>query len=135
MKQDVVFVSAEESISLHARVLDISLEEAGADVRDIGLLDSAIHRPRQLHFYAGVDIPALAATLLWGVVTNHAFHDGNKRTAWAVTQYFLRQNGYILPSGGESVRLVLQIARGRRDVEQVERWIRTCLSPVHNEPG
>jgi death on curing protein len=130
LAQEIVFVSVEESINLHAFVLETSLEDATADVRDVGLLDSAIHRPRQLFFYEDADIPSLAATLLWGIVKNHAFYDGNKRTAWAVTQYFLSQNGYILPSGGGSVRLVLNVALGRRSIDQVKGWIRLRIEPL-----
>jgi death on curing protein len=91
-----------------------------------------LNRPRLRRFYEGeeVDLAALAATLLWGIVKNHAFYDGNKRTAWVVTQYFLYQNGYTLPYGSHSTRLVLSIALGRRSVDEVEGWIRKRLEPA-----
>ena len=129
------FLVVDDAIRLHAFAIGIDPVDAPDNVRDIGLLKSALTRPEQLHYYEGADLPALAATLLWGLVLNHPFYDGNKRTGWFLTQAFLYRNGFELEPDSGAVRLVLQIARGRRDVEQVERWIRTCLSPVHNEPG
>ncbi len=130
MTQDVMFVSVEDAVKLHAFVLSLDEEHAAANVRDKGLLESALNRPKHLYFYEEAEIPALAATLLWGVVTNHAFYDGNKRTGWAVTQFFLSRNGLILRSGEGSVRLVLGIAMNRRNLDQVEEWIRHNLEPL-----
>ena len=129
-EEEFEFPSVEGVIVLHASVIGKHPDEAPANVMNMGLLESAVNRPRQRFFYESADLPALAATLLWGVVNNHPFYDGNKRTAWVTTEYFLYQNGYILPPGGESIRLVLNIALGRRSVEEVEEWIRHRLEPA-----
>lgn len=65
-------------------------------VRDIGLLDSALHRPRSS--FAGVEpyegVPAKAAALMHSLLRNHALVDGNKRLAWLATVVFLDLNGF-----------------------------------------
>lgn len=127
MDEAFAFLSVEEVVYLHAFVVGIHPDSAQRNVRDVGLLESALNRPRQLYFYEGAGLPSLAATLLWGIVQNHAFFDGNKRTAWLATQAFLYRNGYELPTDGNSTRLVLSIALGRRSVDQVESWIQRRL--------
>jgi len=63
-------------------------------VRDIGLLESALARPRNAFAYGEDDLVILAVTLMDGVSRAHAFEQGNKRTAFAVMRLFLRANGY-----------------------------------------
>ena len=86
-------------------------------VRDVGLLDSAAHRPRASAF--GKDayptIHEKAAALLDAVARNHALVDGNKRLAWAASVVFYDLNGFDLepPSTDEAVELVLTVAVGQ----------------------
>ena len=78
---DPIWISEELAQAIHSRQL---AEHGGADgVRDIGLLQSALARPRQQFAYSDPtpDIPALAAAYAFGIAKNHAFIDGNKRTA------------------------------------------------------
>jgi death on curing protein len=63
-------------------------------VRDIGLLESALARPRNALAYGEEDIVVLAIMLMAGVSRAHAFEQGNKRTAFAAMRLFLRANGY-----------------------------------------
>lgn len=63
-------------------------------VRDYGLLESALARPRNFFSFGEEDIVALAVTLMAGVAQAHAFEQGNKRTAFAAMRLFLRANGY-----------------------------------------
>jgi len=63
-------------------------------VRDLGLLESAIARPRNLFAYGEEDIVVLAVALMAGISRAHAFEQGNKRTAFAALRLFLRINGY-----------------------------------------
>ena len=79
----VVFALHEEHLAEHGGAIGI---------RDPGLLESALHRPRNLALYEGVDIPTLAAAYGFGIVRNHPFIDGNKRTAITVTELFLVLN-------------------------------------------
>lgn len=78
-------------LTLHDRLL---AEFGGADgLRDEGLFDSALARPRQLLAYGKPDIFALAAAYAFGLVRNHPFVDGNKRIGFSVAVLFLELNG------------------------------------------
>ena len=63
-------------------------------VRDLGLLESALARPRNAFAYGEGDIVVLAVAMMDGVSRAHAFEQGNKRTAFAALRLFLRANGY-----------------------------------------
>ncbi|MCU1493855.1 MAG: death-on-curing family protein [Acidimicrobiaceae bacterium] len=91
-------------------------------VRDIGLLDSAVARPRSSAF--GKDAyptPALkAAALIHSLARNHALVDGNKRLAWTATQQFLVLNGHWSSLVGEQViEFVLALAKGELEVAEI----------------
>lgn len=104
-------------------------------VRDIGLVDSACHRPATTVF--GEDAyPTLlekAAALLHSLTANHALVDGNKRTAWLSTVVFLRDSGadVTVEDGydGPAARLVLAIADGTlRDVPAIAELLSTMVT-------
>jgi death-on-curing protein len=63
-------------------------------LRDFGLLESALARPRNFYGFGQDDIVTLAVALLNGIARAHAFEQGNKRTAFAAMRLFLRANGY-----------------------------------------
>jgi death on curing protein len=63
-------------------------------LRDYGLLDSALARPKNFYGFGQDDVVALAVALLNGVARAHAFEQGNKRTAFAAMRLFLRANGF-----------------------------------------
>ena len=87
----VQFLSGDETLEIH-RVL---IERFGGPpgVRDLGLLESALFRPRT-GYYA--DLAEMAAALFESLIMNHPFVDGNKRVAFFATDVFLRMNGYKL---------------------------------------
>lgn len=89
-------------------------------VRDLGLLDSAVHRPRA--GFAGQEAyPTLelkAAALLHSITKNHALFDGNKRLAWMATDIFLARHGLSAHvTHGEAVDLVLRVAAEDVDLD------------------
>jgi death on curing protein len=63
-------------------------------VRDLGLLESALARPRNFYCFGEEDIIILAVALMAGIARAHAFEQGNKRTAFGALRLFLRANGY-----------------------------------------
>ncbi|MGM4958115.1 type II toxin-antitoxin system death-on-curing family toxin [Bradyrhizobium sp. 604_D8_N2_3] len=65
-------------------------------VRDIGLLESALHKPVHHWHYGQHDLAELAVQLFLGIAHNHPFEQGNKRTAWTAALMFLEANGYEL---------------------------------------
>ncbi len=96
-------------------------------VRDEGLLDSALHRPISGYgdHEAYPDLPRKAAALLDSVANNHALVDGNKRLAWMATDVFLRINGCRPDlSPDEATTLVLDVAAGKRGVDEVAERLR-----------
>ena len=84
------WIRAHVVLAIHLR----QLAEHGGDtgVRDLGLLASALARPRNLLAYAETepDLAALAASYAYGIAQNHPFIDGNKRTAYVVCRSFLK---------------------------------------------
>jgi death-on-curing protein len=100
-------------------------------VRDIGLLDSACHRP-QSAFFGQDAYPALAAkasALMHSLACNHALVDGNKRLALLATVVFLRINGYGLElTDDEAFDLTFSVAAGQLDADGIDK--RLCLRPT-----
>jgi death on curing protein len=82
-----------EAIIEHNR-LEVEATGERHFLRDYGLLDSALARPRNFYGFGRNDIVALAVALLNGIAQAHAFEQGNKRTAFAAMRLFLRVNGY-----------------------------------------
>jgi death on curing protein len=82
-----------EEVMEHNR---LELAETGENhfVRDPGLLDSALARPRNAFAYGEEDVVVLAVALMAGISRAHAFKQGNKRTAFAAMRLLLRDNGY-----------------------------------------
>jgi death-on-curing protein len=99
------------------RIADAAVE-GDVVVRDIGLLESALGRPRATVFGADA-YPSLhlkAAALLHSLARNHALVDGNKRLAWAATAVYLGINGHRVVAGQDDVvDLVLAVAAGTLD--------------------
>jgi death-on-curing protein len=88
------------------------------EVRDVGLLESAVHRPRAsvLGQDAYPDLFTKAGALLHSLSRNHPLVDGNKRLAWLATYVFLAKNGTVLdPDDDEAYELVIAVAAGAID--------------------
>ena len=94
----------------------LRLHGGAAGIRDSGLLDSALARPLQKEAYGDPDIFDLAAAYLFGVLKNHPFVDGNKRTGLAAADLFLYFNGFSLEAVQEDIiQLVLMVSKGEID--------------------
>lgn len=108
-------------------VHDEQLAEHGGAVglRDEGLLDSALARPLHLDAYGQPDVADLAAAYGVGLAKNHAFIDGNKRTAFVAMELFLVLNGHeLLASDADCVLTMLAVAAGELDEPAFAAWIR-----------
>ena len=106
---------------------DESLAEHGgaAGIRDEGLLESALGRPLNLDAYGTPDFADLAASYAIGLAKNHAFVDGNKRTAFLATGVFLHLNGYRLSvSQVDATLTMLAVASGELDEAGFSAWLR-----------
>ncbi|MEK6209660.1 MAG: type II toxin-antitoxin system death-on-curing family toxin [Pseudomonadota bacterium] len=95
------------------------------DVRDIGLLESALARPMNLVAYGEPDVAELAASYGVGIARNHPFVDGNKRTAFVSVELFLRLNGYrLVADDAACVLTMLAVAAGEMDEATFADWLR-----------
>ncbi len=100
-------------------------------VRDAGLLDSALARPRNLAGYEKPDAVACAAAYGFGIARNHPFIDGNKRTAFVCTELFLELNGLELTADDLScVTTMLAVAKGALDEHAFAAWLRARIRPL-----
>jgi death-on-curing protein len=97
-----------------------------AGVRDHGLLESALARPRNLHAYEPEsDIARLAAAYGFGLARNHPFNDGNKRAAFLAIGVFLQINGRELTADPvEAITVILSLAEGSFTEPKLAEWIR-----------
>jgi death-on-curing protein len=119
-----VWIDERDAVALHDRLL--ALEGGAAGLRDKGLLQSALARPQQLLAYqAGADVIQMAAAYTAGIVRDHPFIDGNKRTGFVVGVLFLELNGYrFLASEEDAAQAVLNLAAGRIGEEAFAAWMR-----------
>ncbi len=128
---DPIWISKELAIAIHQRQL---AEHGGADgVRDEGLLDSALARPRQRFAYEDPTpaIPALAAAYAFGIARNHAFIDGNKRTAAVVCETFMELNGFVLDvTDTEMYPIFLALAEGSLAEPELATWLSQHAKPA-----
>ncbi len=119
-----VWIDERDALTLHDRLL--ALYGGAPGVRDPGSLASALARPRQLHAYAdNPDVIELAAAYTAGIIRNHPFVDGNKRTGFVVGVLFLEMNGYrLIASEEDATQAVLSLAAGTLDEAAFLAWLR-----------
>ena len=112
--KEPIWVDASDVLAIHAQLLR---RHGGASgVRDEGLLESALARPRQQFAYASPDIIDMATAYTAGIVQNHPFVDGNKRTGFVVGILFLELNGFdFIASEAAAAQAVLELAAGTID--------------------
>ena len=111
-------------------VHDEQLDEHGglSGIRDVGLFESAMERPKNLAAYESPDAADLAASYGCGLAKNHPFSDGNKRTAYVAMELFLLLNGFVLTtSDADSVLTMLGVASGDISEVQFAKWIRSNI--------
>lgn len=112
-----------DATAIHDRQL--AEHGGGSGIRDEGLLESALARPRNCWGYGEDDSAALAAAYAFGVARNHPFVDGNKRTAWVLARLFLALNGIELRfESADAAKAMLALAAGELSEEEIADWFR-----------
>lgn len=107
-----------------------SLDEVRYGVFVPSLVESALARPRQAASYANADLPVQAATLCFGLIKNHPWAGGNKRTATHLTDLFLKMNGAeIHCTIDEVLEMVLAVESDEWSLAQLENWMSKHVSP------
>ena len=106
--------------------LELLAEHGGsAGIRDDGLLQSALARPRNAAAYGSPTIFDLAAAYAFGLTRNHPFIDGNKRTAFAAMAVFLELNGYELVAPQvDAYQTMLALAAGEMPEVELASWLK-----------
>jgi death-on-curing protein len=123
------FHSQEFIEALHAEQL--RLHGGASGLRDTGMLESALYRPRQKEAYGEPDLCDLAAAYLFGIVKNHPFVDGNKRTGLAAADLFLYFNGFSLEAEREDlIQFVTMVAAGEIDETGAAAFFRDHIEPI-----
>ena len=124
IRQDVVLRMHEEALMLHG---------GPEGVRDLGLLESALARPKNLFAYSereDLSIAKFAAAYAKGIVANHPFVDGNKRTAFTVSVTFLLLNGIQLTAAKEDRVLTFWgLAADEVTEDQLAEWFQRNTTP------
>ena len=128
--RELVWIEYVLVIAIHQR----SLAEHGGSpkgyrfaydgIRDKGLLESALFRPKNLLAYSKPTIFDLAAAYGYGITQNHPFIDGNKRTSYVVMRTFLKLDGYdIQASAMEKYEIWLRLANSQISEADLAKWI------------
>jgi len=117
-------LTLEEVLTIHQALVERFGGLGG--VRDLGLLESALYRPRTGYYQ---DLAEMAAALFESLLMNHAFVDGNKRIAFFATDIFLRLNGWKLKVEPNSAHrfLIGLLERSECDFDHLLPWIRKAL--------
>ena len=125
----VAFLTVDEVIEIHAEVIRRFGGEPS--IRDLGLLESALYRPRTGYYD---DVVAMAAALFESLLVNHPFIDGNKRVAFFATDVFLRLNGWRLDvPAKQGEKFILSLLEDRAATfERVSVWIRSHIQVAGN---
>ncbi|MCG6151140.1 type II toxin-antitoxin system death-on-curing family toxin [Leptospira bandrabouensis] len=124
MKREPKWLNRKIAEAIH---LDQIKQHGGSlGIRDIGLLESALDRPKnQWHYKPESTIFALTASLGIGVAKNHPFMDGNKRTSFLLMYVFLASNGFIIDTSEEDVvNVMLKVADGSIKEVELAKWLK-----------
>jgi death-on-curing protein len=126
---DLKWVSEKTVLAIH----DEQLAEHGGmpGVREMALVQSALHKPHNLAACGVPDIADLTAAYAYGISRNHGFLDGNKRTAFVVAYVFLLDQGYeLMASDQEALATMLAVAPGEMSEMELAVWFRGYIHPI-----
>lgn len=118
------WIKMDRVLAIHQRQI---AEHGGGDgVRDIGLLESALARPQNIAVYEPeADISRLAASYAFGIINNHPFIDGNKRTGYIVMELYLLKNGFqLIATPADKYITILKLAEGNLTEDDLAAWLR-----------
>jgi death-on-curing protein len=122
--EEVQHLSVDEVLALHERLIERFGGAPG--VRDLGLLESALYRPRTGYYE---DLAEMATALFESLLMNHPFVDGNKRVAFFATDVFPRLNGWWLKVEARRAHrfLIGLLERNQADFDHLLPWVRRSL--------
>lgn len=116
---------------LHHIELMRALGETRFGIFDRALLESALARPQHSANFSAADLATQAATLCFGLIKNHPWVGGNKRTATHLTDHFLRINGYeIIATTAETIWVVTGIEAGTLELAGLTKWMKDHVEVI-----
>jgi death-on-curing protein len=123
-RKEPLWIDERDVLAIRDRLL--ALHGGATGLRDRGLLESALARPRQHHSYAKTsDVVEMAALYTAGIVRNHPFIDGNKRTGFVIGVLFLELHGFdFKASEADATQSVMALAAGTIDKAGYAAWLR-----------
>lgn len=122
--EETRYLTYVEAVFLHIMEMR-RLGEVRFGVFQPDLIESSLARPQHAAIYEDADIVRQAATLCFGLIKNHPWEGGNKRTATTLTETFLRLNGWRLFSRvDDKIEMVLAVESDRYGVDEIESWLR-----------
>ena len=123
-KKEPLWIEERDALAIHDRLL--ALHGGATGLRDRGLLESALARPSQHHAYAETpDIIEMAALYTAGIVRNHPFVDGNKRTGFVIGVLFLELHRFdFKASEADATQAIIDLAAGMLDEAGYIAWLR-----------
>ena len=125
------WVSLDSDALLAAHDEQLAEHGGASGIRDIGMFESALARPKNQAAYGEPDAAALAAAYAFALAKNHPFIDGNKRIALVALESFLVLNGFNLTSDdGPTTLVILSVAAGSFSEEELTTWIRKNIEPL-----
>lgn len=125
IKKTPTWIEERDVLAIHDRLL--AAHGGASGLRDAGLLQSALARPLQHYAYAAsADTIEMAALYTAGIVRNHRFIDGNKRTGFVVGVLFLELNGFTFKASEEdATQAVFNLASGSFDESAYAAWLKS----------
>lgn len=119
-----VYLTYLDAVELHFEAMRF-YGETRIGIFDRSLVESALARPKYAAAYENADVIRQAATLCFGLIKNHPWSGGNKRTATHITEVFLRINGFRLKYEiPEIIEMVLAVESDDWKVDEIENWLR-----------
>jgi death-on-curing protein len=128
-RKEPLWIEERDALAIHDRLL--ALHGGATGLRDRDLLESALARPRQHHSYAKTsNVVEMAALYTAGIIRNHPFVDGNKRTGFVIGVLFLELHGFVFKaSEADATQAVMALAAGTLDEAAFTAWFRENAKP------
>lgn len=123
--EEIIYLTFDEAVWLHFQLM-WKWEEIRFGIDNSELLESALARPKQSAHYENADLIRQSATLCFGLIKNHPWKGGNKRTATYLMRIFLKANGFeLIYKIEEMIEMVLAIESDARKIDEIENWLRS----------
>ncbi len=122
--EKTLYIDYLEAVEIHFELMRY-YGESRIGIFEPNLIESALARPKHAATYENADIIRQAATLCFGLIKNHPWQGGNKRTATAFTDSFLWRNGWSLKvKRSEIIELSLNVESNLWKIDEIENWLR-----------